>query len=200
MLSLPRGGASTLAFVEKESLRLIRGKESIVTFKATLLYKYDRNFCRQCGTGLSEILRDQNMFPIAVNCVDTDPELRSGFTNSYLKNPDGSKFVMMRHNMRNIRFRRDKLKNIDGTTDLFEQKDKMSRNLLPRDGTVYYDGPIMSQQEADNYHETLLSTIAWKHDRTMIVGKEMVPKRKVAWYAEHLFVCTYSKITKIVLT
>lgn len=83
--------------------------------------------------------------------------------------------------------------------DLFEQTDKTPRNLLSRDGTVHYYGPVMSQQEADDYYEALLATIAWEHDRAVIFGKEITTKRKVAWYAEHPFSYTYSKITKTAL-
>ncbi len=72
-------GAGTIAFVEKETLNLISGKAFIATFKAVAPYKYDRNFCSQCGSALGEILSGENMFPIAANCFDTDPGLEISF-------------------------------------------------------------------------------------------------------------------------
>ena len=72
-------GASVIAFVEKPTLRLLTGADSIATYKAVPPYKYDRNFCRHCGTALGEILSDQSMFPIPANCFDDDPGLEISF-------------------------------------------------------------------------------------------------------------------------
>lgn len=83
--------------------------------------------------------------------------------------------------------------------DFFERIEKTPRNLLSRDGTVHYYGPVMARQEADDYYQILLNKIAWEHDRAVIFGKEITTKRKVAWYAEHPFSYTYSKITKTAL-
>lgn len=69
-------------------------------------------------------------------------------------------------------------------------------NLLPQDGTVNYYGKIMAHTQAQAYYEALLETTAWKNDEAIIFGKHIVTARKVAWYGDHTFAYTYSKITK----
>ena len=83
--------------------------------------------------------------------------------------------------------------------DLFEQLDKTPHHLLPYDGVVQYYGPVLSQQAADHYYNLLLNTIAWQNDRAIILGKEIITKRKVAWYGDKPFPYTYSKTTKTAL-
>src|SRR5699024_7452569 len=56
-----------------------------------------------------------------------------------------------------------------------------------------------NQKEADYYLDALLNTIEWKNDETVIFGKKIITKRKVAWYAEKPFEYTYSKTTKTAL-
>ena len=65
-------GASTIAFVKREDLTWISGKDSVHVFKATAPYIYDRCFCDICGTSLGEILSDEDSFPIAANAFDDD--------------------------------------------------------------------------------------------------------------------------------
>jgi alkylated DNA repair dioxygenase AlkB len=69
-------------------------------------------------------------------------------------------------------------------------------NLLPRDGTVNYFGPILSVAETKRYYETLLHDIPWKNDEAVIFGKHIVTARKVAWYGDSDFSYTYSGTTK----
>jgi alkylated DNA repair dioxygenase AlkB len=69
-------------------------------------------------------------------------------------------------------------------------------NLLPRDGTVNYFGKIFSAEESAFYFKTLLTSLDWKNDEAIIMGKHFVTPRKVAWYADQPFTYTYSKITK----
>ena len=88
------------------------------------------------------------------------------------------------------------LKNHMSQINLFNFKMDTERNLLPKDGTVYYFGKIFSEAEASHYFEILLNTIDWKNDEVMIFGKKIVTKRKVAWYGDNEFEYTYSKITK----
>lgn len=83
--------------------------------------------------------------------------------------------------------------------DLFNIEIDSERNLLPKDGTVNYYGTIFSSEEANQYYKTLFNTIAWKNDEAMIFGKKVITKRKVAWYGDHPFPYTYSKITKTAL-
>lgn len=80
--------------------------------------------------------------------------------------------------------------------DLFENEAGQLRNRLPRDGCVTYYGPIMSSSDANQYFDTLLTSIDWKNDEAVILGKHIVTKRKVAWYGDEPFDYTYSKTTK----
>ena len=70
------------------------------------------------------------------------------------------------------------------------------RNLLPKDGIVYYYGTIFSLAETNRYYEILRSTIQWKNDAAIIFGKKITTKRKVAWYGAAEFEYTYSNVTK----
>jgi alkylated DNA repair dioxygenase AlkB len=83
---------------------------------------------------------------------------------------------------------------------LFEEDIDKEKNWLPADGTVHYYGKIFSAAEADFYYQTLLETIDWKNDEAIIFGKKIITNRKVAWYGEHPFEYTYSKVTKQALT
>ncbi|WP_163518060.1 alpha-ketoglutarate-dependent dioxygenase AlkB family protein [Gelidibacter japonicus] len=72
-------------------------------------------------------------------------------------------------------------------------------NLLPLDGDVRYYGSILDSKSANHYFDQLLKTILWEHDQTVIFGKLIVTKRKVAWYGDEPFNYTYSKTTKSAL-
>lgn len=80
--------------------------------------------------------------------------------------------------------------------NLFDDHADSNKNLLPHEGAVYYYGAILSPEAAINYYEKLLATIEWKNDETVIFGKRIITKRKVAWYADMPFSYTYSKVTK----
>lgn len=70
--------ASTMAFVKKEDLKWLRGKEQVQLFQPTLPYLYSRCFCKICGISLGEILSELDSFPIAANVLDG----KLGVTNS----------------------------------------------------------------------------------------------------------------------
>ena len=80
--------------------------------------------------------------------------------------------------------------------DLFGNNVNRKSNLLPKDGTVNYFGKILTRQEANNYFDVLIKTIAWKNDEAFILGKHIITKRKVAWYGNKDYLYTYSNITK----
>ena len=83
--------------------------------------------------------------------------------------------------------------------DLFSSHHEPEKNLLPYDGTVFYYGPVISQDEADKYLEYQLNEIAWENDKAIIYGKLIITKRKAAWYGDRPFEYTYSKTTKTAL-
>jgi hypothetical protein len=70
-------GASTIAFVKKQDLRWIAGKDCVQVFKPTAPYIYARCFCKVCGTSLGEILSAEDSFPIAANALDGEIALRN---------------------------------------------------------------------------------------------------------------------------
>lgn len=81
--------------------------------------------------------------------------------------------------------------------DLFNQD--IASNMLPYDGEVHYYGLILNHEKAAHYFNVLFDTIAWKNDESIILGKLITTKRKVAWYADKAFKYTYSKVTKSAL-
>ena len=80
--------------------------------------------------------------------------------------------------------------------DLFNSKPDETNNILPKDGIVHYYGKIFSTSQANGFLDNLLNNIEWKNDEAIIFGKRIITKRKVAWYGDHDFEYTYSKITK----
>ena len=80
--------------------------------------------------------------------------------------------------------------------NLFSNEFDPEINLLPNGGTVNYFGKLFPQTVAQDYLDTLLTTIEWKNDEAIIFGKHIITKRKVAWYADTNFNYTYSNTTK----
>ncbi|PVX35326.1 GFA family protein [Janthinobacterium sp. 78] len=74
-----KAGASALAFVDKNSFTLLEGREFIQRYEPEPPFKYARTFCKNCGTSLGEIGSESDSFPISVNCLDDDPEVRIQF-------------------------------------------------------------------------------------------------------------------------
>jgi len=70
-------------------------------------------------------------------------------------------------------------------------------NLLPYDGEVIYHGILLDTNEADHFFNALMQKIDWYHDKSVIYGKEITTKRKVAWYGSKDFSYTYSGYTRI---
>jgi alkylated DNA repair dioxygenase AlkB len=79
---------------------------------------------------------------------------------------------------------------------LFSHPTDSTKNLLPKDGEVYYYGTVVTSEKAHHYYQKLLDTIDWKNDESVIFGKRIITKRKVAWYGSKPFEYTYSKVTK----
>ena len=80
--------------------------------------------------------------------------------------------------------------------DLFNHFKEHPINILHRDGIVDYYGELFDCSEADYYFTELFNNIEWRADETVIFGKHIVTKRKVAWYGERPFKYTYSNTTK----
>jgi len=80
--------------------------------------------------------------------------------------------------------------------NLFDQCFDPAKNLLPHNGEVYYYGKAYDQPTADQLFLDLMRDVEWKHDESIIMGKHIVTKRKVAWYGDQGFDYTYSNTTK----
>lgn len=65
-------GATTFVFVKRESFTLESGAEHISTYAPEEGYKYNRTFCKVCGTALGEINSINDAFPVAANCFDSE--------------------------------------------------------------------------------------------------------------------------------
>lgn len=83
--------------------------------------------------------------------------------------------------------------------DLFNQITDKTKNWLPKDGIVHYYGRLFPVEQATHYLKTLLSTIAWKSDEVVILGKRITTKRQVAWYGDQPFQYRYSHTSKYAL-
>lgn len=68
-------------------------------------------------------------------------------------------------------------------------------NLLPYDGTVYYQPAVVDRPEY--YFDKLLNGINWQPDQAKLFGKIVYTKRKVAWYGDEPYRYRYSNIEKI---
>lgn len=68
--------------------------------------------------------------------------------------------------------------------DLFSHAQDGPRNLLPRDGTANYFGPILRMTEADAALSDLPQRVDWRNDEYHFAGKHVVTARKIAWYGD----------------
>lgn len=79
---------------------------------------------------------------------------------------------------------------------LFPFLSNIGVNLLPRDGDVVCYGIVFSEEETDRFYKLLFNQVNWQNDVVQLFGKQIVTKRKVAWYGDLPFEYTYSKVTK----
>lgn len=59
-----------------------------------------------------------------------------------------------------------------------------AKNLLPCGGVVTYHGTAFTPDESESHLARLIEDIPWEHDQSVIFGKRIVTKRKVAWFAD----------------
>lgn len=72
-----------------------------------------------------------------------------------------------------------------------------NQNLLPYDGEVIYHGILLDANETDRFFHALYEKINWYHDKSILYGREIITKRKVAWYGSKAFEYTYSGVTRV---
>lgn len=82
-----KAGASTFVFASRAALRWVEGREFVARYQPEPPYRYERCFCRNCGTSLGEIESPEENFPIAANCLDGELDLRNKFHEFVAEKP-----------------------------------------------------------------------------------------------------------------
>lgn len=80
-------GVSEFFMIKRESFEWVSGKEFAEEYIPEDPFTYKRCFCKKCGTSLGEILSAENEFPIAANCLDTDPNVKVWFHEHVASKP-----------------------------------------------------------------------------------------------------------------
>ena len=70
-------------------------------------------------------------------------------------------------------------------------------NILPQDGIALYYEKIVNDDEVKQLYESLLNDIHWENERVIMFGKEIITKRKVAFFSDHSISYRYASKTKI---
>ena len=70
-------------------------------------------------------------------------------------------------------------------------------NIINQDGVALYYAKAIPAEQLSHYYLELFNKISWEHEIVMMFGKEITPKRKVAFYSDHLISYTYSGKLKI---
>ena len=74
------------------------------------------------------------------------------------------------------------------------------QNILPFDGEVLNYGVVLNNDECQYYFTKFLKSDFWKHDELILFGKQIITKRKVAWFGDESIEYSYSNTKKIGLT
>jgi alkylated DNA repair dioxygenase AlkB len=69
--------------------------------------------------------------------------------------------------------------------------------IIEQDGLVLYHENVISDEQIKLLYEELLNEINWENERVVMFGKEIITKRKVAFYSDESIVYTYAGKTKI---
>ena len=69
-------------------------------------------------------------------------------------------------------------------------------NIINQDGQAHYFGKILNDEQNRKYLNELLHKIEWTNENLIMFGKEIITKRKVAFYADQHIQYTYSNNTK----
>lgn len=70
-------------------------------------------------------------------------------------------------------------------------------NILPQDGIALYYEKIVNDEEIKGLFDALLNNIHWENERVIMFGKEIVTKRKVAFFSDPSISYRYASKTKI---
>jgi len=70
-------------------------------------------------------------------------------------------------------------------------------NILPQDGIALYFEKVVKDKQLEQFYEALLNNIQWENERVIMFGKEIITKRKVAFYSNPTISYRYASKTKI---
>ena len=70
-------------------------------------------------------------------------------------------------------------------------------NIIHQDGIALYHEKVISGEQIKPLYDELLNNINWENERVVMFGKEIITKRKVAFYSDPSIAYTYSSRTKI---
>jgi len=70
-------------------------------------------------------------------------------------------------------------------------------NILAQDGIALYYEKVIADEEVEQLFESLLNNIHWENERVVMFGKEIITKRKVAFYSDPSISYRYASKTKI---
>ena len=72
-------GSSEFFMVARSSFEWVTGKELVSAYVPEPPFRYNRCFCRVCGSSLGEVLSNDETFPVAANSLDADPNIEVVF-------------------------------------------------------------------------------------------------------------------------
>lgn len=70
-------------------------------------------------------------------------------------------------------------------------------NILPQDGIALYYDKIIADEQVKQLYDTILNNIHWENERVIMFGKEIITKRKVAFFSDPSISYRYASKTKI---
>lgn len=70
-------------------------------------------------------------------------------------------------------------------------------NIIDQDGIALYHEKVISGEQIKPLYDELLNNINWENERVVMFGKEIITKRKVAFYSDPSIAYTYASKTKI---
>jgi len=70
-------------------------------------------------------------------------------------------------------------------------------NFLHRDGIAIYHEKVISDEQINQVYSALLKDINWENEKVVMFGKEIITKRKVAFYSDPYIAYRYASVTKI---
>ena len=70
-------------------------------------------------------------------------------------------------------------------------------NIIHQDGIALYYEKVISGEQIKPLYDELLNNINWENERVVMFGKEIITKRKVAFYSDPSIAYTYASRTKV---